>query len=158
VRTASAQWSGLTLGSLGSVAAARSLVASLAAPLFDAGLRNAQLAQREAQFESAQQDWRAAVLGALQDVEDALVARQATRERLAALRSALESARNASTLATQRYASGVIDFLTVLETQRTLLGVQDSVAAAQAQLAQDEVRLYKATGGGWAPAATREKT
>jgi outer membrane protein TolC len=39
-----------------------------------------------------------------------------------------------------------------------LLGVQDSVAAAQAQLAQDEVRLYKATGGGWAPAATREKT
>ena len=154
--TASAQWSGLTFDSLGSVSAARSLVASLAAPVFDAGLRNAQLDQRRAQFESAAQDWRAAVLGALQDVENALVALQATRDRLAALRNALASARNASTLATQRYASGVIDFLTVLETQRTLLGVQDSVAAAEAELAQDQVRLYKALGGGWQPARAHE--
>ena len=153
---ASAQWSGLTLDSLGSVSAARSLVASLAAPVFDAGLRNAQLDQRRAQFESAEQDWRAAVLGALQDVEDALVALRATRDRLAALRNALASARNASTLATQRYASGVIDFLVVLETQRTLLGVQDSVAAAEAELAQDQVRLYKALGGGWPPGPAQE--
>jgi NodT family efflux transporter outer membrane factor (OMF) lipoprotein len=146
---ASAQWSGLTLGSLGSVAAARSLVASLFAPLFDAGLRSAQLDQRQAQFDIARESYRAAILGALQEVEDALVALQSTSERLAALRNALDAARNASTLATQRYSTGVIDFLTVLETQRTLLNAQDSVAASEAELAADRVRLYKALGGGW---------
>lgn len=155
---ASAQWSGLTLGSLGSVAAARSLVASLVAPVFDAGLRNGQLEQQRAQFDAAREQYRAAVLGALQDVEDALVALQSTRERLVALRSVLDAARSASTLASQRYSSGVIDFLTVLETQRTLLGVQDSVAASEAELAAGHVRLYKALGGGWQPAAPENRS
>jgi multidrug efflux system outer membrane protein len=146
--TASAAWQSLTLGSLGSIAAARSIVASLTAPLFDGGLRDARLAQRQAQFEAARQQYRATLLAALQEVEDALVSVQADRGRLAALRTSQEAARNASMLATQRYQGGVIDFLTVLETQRTLLAVQDGVAVAQARLAQDQVRLFKALGGG----------
>lgn len=154
---ASLAWTGTTLGSLGSIAAARSLVASAAQPLFDAGLRNAQLEQRRAQFDAALQAYRASVLAALQDVEDSLVSLSSDRERLAALQSALEAARNAALLARQRYESGLIDFLTVLDTQRTLLGVQDSVATARAGLAADHVRLYKALGGGWdASRATEE--
>jgi outer membrane protein TolC len=41
----------------------------------------------------------------------------------------------------------------VLETQRTLLATQDSVASTRASLSADHVRLYKALGGGWTPAA-----
>lgn len=149
--SASTAWQGLTLGSLGSIAVARSIVASLTAPLFDGGLRQARLAQRRAQLDASQQQYRAALLDALQEVEDALVSVQSARDRLAALLRSQEAARNASTLATQRYEGGVIDFLTVLETQRTLLTVQDSVAVAQAELAQDHVRLFKALGGGWSP-------
>jgi outer membrane protein, multidrug efflux system len=142
-------WSGVTLGSMGSVAAARSLLAALAQPLFDGGRLDAQLAAREAAFDASGASYRAAVLAALQDVEDALVALASDRERLGSLQQALAAARNASLLATHRYASGLIDFLTVLETQRTLLAVQDSVASVEAALAADHVRLYKALGGGW---------
>ena len=153
VLAASLAWTGTTLGSLGSTAAARSLLGSVTQPLFDAGRRDAQLAGREAELDAAQQDYRAGVLAALQEVEDALAALAATRQRQGALARALEAARNAALLATQRYAGGVIDFQTVLETQRTLLGVQDGVAAAQAEFAAGHVRLYKALGGGWRPAA-----
>lgn len=146
---ASLAWSGTTLGGLGSAAAARSLLASVAQPVFDAGLRRAQVAGRQAQFEAAQESYRANVLRALQEVEDALAALAAVRDRVAALELALDAARNAALLATQRHASGLIDFQVVLETQRTLLNVQDSVAAAQAERAADHVRLYKALGGGW---------
>ena len=42
----------------------------------------------------------------------------------------------------------------MLETQRTLLSTQDSVASTRASLSADHVRLYKALGGGWTPALT----
>lgn len=152
--SASLAWTGVTLGSLGSISAARSLVASAAQPIFDAGLRGALLEQRRAQFDSALAAYRSSVLAALQDVEDSLVSLAADRDRLDALYAALEAARDASLLARQRYESGLIDFQTVLETQRTLLGVQDATATAQAALAADYVRLHKALGGGVARAAT----
>jgi outer membrane protein, multidrug efflux system len=153
---ASLAWSGTTLGAVGSAVAARSLLASVQQPLFDAGLRNARLAGRQAQFDAAQAGYRASVLKALQEVEDALAALDAARERTATLRRALEAARNAALLATQRHASGLIDFQVVLETQRTLLSVQDSLVAGQAELAADHVRLYKALGGGWRRAGEEE--
>ena len=58
-------------------------------------------------------------------------------------------ARAAGLLAQQRYSSGLIDFQAVLETQRTLLSTQESVATTTAAVAADHVRLYKALGGGW---------
>jgi outer membrane protein, multidrug efflux system len=155
---ASLAWSGTTLGGLGGAAAARSLLASVQQPLLDGGLRRARLAGRQAQFEAAQAAYRANVLKALQEVEDALAALGAARERTATLQRALEAARNAALLATQRHASGLIDFQVVLETQRTLLNVQDSLVAAQAELAADHVRLYKALGGGWRRAGEEDAT
>jgi outer membrane protein TolC len=94
---------------------------------------------------------RAAVLTALKDVEDALVALKGDRERLTTLNNAADAAGNAALLARQRYESGLVDFQTVLETQRSLLNAQDSVAGVSADLAADHVRLYKALGGGWQP-------
>lgn len=146
---ASLAWSGVTLGSLGSVGAARSLLASVVQPVFDGGRLDAQLEARRAAFDVAREQYRARVLGALQEVEDALAALAADRERLASLRRALAAARNASLLASQRHASGLADFQAVLDTQRTLLSVQDGVALLEAGLAADHVRLYKAIGGGW---------
>lgn len=150
--SASLAWSALTLGSLGSVAAARSLAAGVSQNLFDHGQLNAKLAAQQAAFEAVRESYRARVLGALQDVEDALSALSSSRERVAVLRVAVDASRDAQLLASQRYTSGLIDFQTVLDTQRTLLTVQDSEASAQTDFAADHVRLYKALGGGWTPA------
>ena len=121
------------------------------APLLDGGAAKAQVRAQEAALEQARASYASTVLTALQDVEDALVAIQGDRERLARLQTAAEAAVNAELLARQRYQSGLIDFRTVLDTQRTLLSAQDSVASAQASLSTGHVRLYKALGGGWTP-------
>ena len=91
------------------------------------------------------------MLGALQDVENALVALARNRERDAALTRAAESARNAARLARQRYGAGLIDFQSVLDTERTVLTVEDSLASTRADGVLALIRLYKALGGGWSP-------
>ena len=91
------------------------------------------------------------MLTALQDVEDALVALQGDRARIGSLQAAASAAERADALARQQYQAGLIDFATVLTSQRTLLSAQDSAASVRASLANDHVALYKALGGGWAP-------
>ena len=79
----------------------------------------------------------------------AVAALSGDRSRLTHLQGAAAAAANADLLAQQRYSSGLIDFQTVLQTQRTLLTAQDSVASSTADISADHVRLYKALGGGW---------
>lgn len=146
--------SALTLGSLTTAGTiANALLASVSVPLFDGGAARAQVRAQEAALEQTRVSYQATVLTALQDVEDALVALQGDRERLARLQVAADAAANAELLARQRYASGLIDFRSVLETQRTLLSTQDSVESTRASVSADHVRLYKALGGGWTPAS-----
>jgi len=145
----------LTFSGLGSAnAILGTLLAGVSVPVFDGGAAKAQVRSQEAGLDLARSAHRAAVLGALKDVEDALVTLKGDRDRLATLRAAAEAAGNAALLARNRYEGGVIDFQTVLQTQRTQLGTEDSVAAASADLAADHVRLYKALGGGWQPDTT----
>lgn len=127
----------------------RTLLASVTGPLFDAGAAKAQVRAQTAALEQARVSYEAAVLSALQDVENALVALQGNRERVARLQAAADAATNAELLARHRYASGLIDFRSVLETQRTLLTTQDNLASTRTTLSADHVRLYKALGGGW---------
>lgn len=144
----------LTIGALtqGS-SVVSSLLGSISVPLLDGGAARAQVRVQEAGLEQARLNYASTVLTALQEVEDALSALQGDGARIEQLRVAAEAAANAALLAQQRYNSGLIDFQTVLETQRTQLAAQDSLANAQATLTSDHVRLYKALGGGWTPAA-----
>lgn len=140
----------LTLAGLGSGASvASSLLGSVSVPLFDGGAARAQVAAQEAALEQARVNYESVVLTALKEVEDALVTLQGDRARLLNLRGAATAAANADLLAQNRYNSGLIDFQTVLQTQRTLLSAQDSVASTQANISAEHVRLYKALGGGW---------
>jgi outer membrane protein TolC len=140
----------LTLGALTNGASlASALLASVSVPLFDGGAARAQVRAQEAALEQARSSYQSVVLTALKDVEDALVALAGDRTRLTHLQSAATAASNAALLAQNRYSSGLIDFQTVLQTQRTLLTTQDSVASAKADISTDHVRLYKALGGGW---------
>ena len=144
--------SALTLGSLTSGASVVSaLLASVSLPVFDGGALRAQVRAQQAALDQARVAYQATILTALKDVEDALVALRGDRERLLRLQNAAEAASNAALMARQRYSSGLVDFQVVLETQRTQLNTQDSVASARADLSADLVRLYKALGGGWNP-------
>ncbi|MCT9809721.1 efflux transporter outer membrane subunit [Acidovorax sp. Be4] len=142
----------LTLGTLtqgGSVVGA--LLSSISVPLLDGGAARAQVRVQQEGLEQARLAYVSTVLTALQEVEDALAAVQGDAQRRERLQAAVEAAQNAALLAQQRYSSGLVDFQTVLETQRSQLSSQDSLATATATLTADHVRLYKALGGGWTP-------
>lgn len=145
--------SALRLSGLGAAPLAGSLLASLDVPLFDGGARQAAIDGQDAALERAEVAWRAAVLAALKEVEDALVDLQGQQARQAALRDAEATARRAADTAAQRYASGLAAYPVVLDTQRSLISQQDSLAQTDAALLAAHVRLYKALGGGWQPGA-----
>jgi len=128
---------------------AGSVLGSLSVPLFDAGAAKSQVLAQQAALEQARAAYQNTVLTALKEVEDALTSLQGDRQRLQFLQQAATAAKNADLLAQNRYSSGLIDFQTVLQTQRTLLGTQDSLASLQAELSSGHVRLIKAMGGGW---------
>jgi outer membrane protein TolC len=139
----------LGLHALGGGAVAHSLAASVAAVIFDGGRLRQQVEAQTAIAEEALLAYEAAILTALEEVENALAGLANSVQRAKTLRAAAEAARNAALLARQRYASGLIDFLTVLDTQRTLLAIEDNLASTEAESASGLVRLYKALGGGW---------
>ena len=143
----------LSLSGLSGGAGAASLLAGVSLPLFDGGRVQAQVRLQEGAQAEAAAAWRATVLAALQDVEDTLLSLQGNRAQLASLQQAAEAARVAAALAEQRYASGLVDFQNVLQTQRTRLLADDAVATALTALNILHVRLYKALGGGWSEGA-----
>ena len=149
----------VTLGALTSGSSVlSSILANMTVPIFEGGALLAQVRAQQAELEQAHSAYQATVLQALRDVEDALVALQGDRDRLAHLQIAAESANNASLLARQRYSTGLVDFQTVLDTLRNQLTTQESVANATTDLGNDYVRLYKALGGGWTPESVDAET
>lgn len=140
----------LTVGALGnSGAGSWSLMEGITAPIFDAGRLRAQVDIQDAAREQALTAYEQAVQGALRDVEDALASLDKARLRATALGKAAAAARSAADMAKNRYASGIIDFQTLLDTQRTALSVEDNLASSQADGVLALIRLYKAMGGGW---------
>lgn len=149
----------LSLGGLSSASAVlASLLGGVSLPIFDGGAARARVRSQQAALDQAQFGYQSAVLAALKDVEDALIALRSDRERITSLQQAANAAANAALLARQRYTSGLVDFQTVLETQRTRLATQDSLASVSADISADHVRLYKALGGGWVPDSTATAT
>jgi len=89
------------------------------------------------------------VLRALEDVEDGIVHYSEEQNRRDGLEAAAASAQRAADLLRQRYASGLVDFLAVLDANRSLFSLQDQLAVSQGQVASDLIRLYRSLGGGW---------
>ena len=127
-------------------------------PIFNAGRIRANVHIYNESQEQALTTYEQTVLQAMEDVEDALVAYSREQQRRQALNDAVTANRQSVDLATQQYRQGVVDFLTVLEAQRSLYTAQDALAQSDAQIAADLVALYKAMGGGWEVAATGEMT
>lgn len=122
---------------------------SISWPVFQGGRIRSNIAATEARRDEALARYRQAVLTALEEVETALVRyaeRQVERERLAL---SLESQAKAVEMSQVRYREGVQDFLPVLDAERQLSEVENSLAVSETQVLVNLISLYKALGGGW---------
>lgn len=126
-----------------------SLFGGITAPVFNAGRIAANIEIQDALVEQARLAYRAAVLAALEEVENALTAVANTDARRVKLAEAAAAARTTLAIAEYRYASGLADFLSVLDAQRTQLSLDEQLAGSTGELARAQIRLYKALGGGW---------
>ncbi len=117
--------------------------------IFD-GLRNLnRIAAQEAATHLAYLSYEQTLLLALQDVETSMVAYKREQVRRDALWRATEAARRSVQLAETSYEDGLTGFQNVLDAQRTLVALENSLAQSRGQVAVNLVALYKALGGGW---------
>ena len=118
-------------------------------PLFDAGAIRSNIEVQSALQEQALIQYQAAVLTALEDVENALFAYAKEQSRRQSLIEGTEAARRAVDLAQKQYSFGIIEFGTVLIAQRSLLSLQEQLAVSEGGVTSNLIALYKSLGGGW---------
>src|SRR5215472_7180422 len=144
-----AQLHELTLG-LGNFYAAGP---SISVPVFTGGRIRSNVAAQNARVKQADAVYQRTVLNSLEEVENALVNYAEDQSRRDHLQSTVRASEDARDLATVQYRAGLADFLTVLDSERTLFENEDLLAQSQTALVQDLVALYKALGGGWSDGA-----
>jgi outer membrane protein TolC len=109
----------------------------------------ARIAEANAAAKLALARFDSVVLRALRDTESALTTFSRDRQRDEDLETVQARAREAEQQARRLYTGGKIDFLPLLDAQRTLASADDAVAASHARLATDQVAVFLALGGGW---------
>ena len=132
-------------------AKAWNLVAGLIAPIFNSGRLKANARAQRAVAEQALRSYEATVLQSFREVEDALVAVRTLRVEHAARLRARDSAREAARLSRARYDGGVVDYLEVLDSERSLFRSELDESSTRRASFDAVVLLYKALGGGWNP-------
>jgi outer membrane protein TolC len=122
---------------------------SISLPIFAGGRLKGTLELRKAQQQEAAITYHKTVLQAWHDVVNALVAHRLEQQRRARLKLQADHSRQALGLARDRYRDGVADFLTVLDTERSLLQAEQQYTTSTTNVSLDLVQLFKALGGGW---------
>jgi outer membrane protein, multidrug efflux system len=117
--------------------------------LFAGGSLRANVRVQQARAEQALDTYRQTVLVALEDAENALVAYAKEQDRRRSLAQSVQSSQTAFQLSSELYRAGLVDFLNVLDTERTLFTARDGLVESTELVSLDLVQLYKALGGGW---------
>jgi NodT family efflux transporter outer membrane factor (OMF) lipoprotein len=126
-------------------------------PVYDAGRIMKNIEIQYAAQEQKLIAYRAALLNALEDVENAMTSYMYDLARRDSLLKASELAEQAAETSRAQYSSGLIDFQSVLEAESTLLTFQNNVVQSDAQIIKDVIGLYKALGGGWSSFETGDR-
>jgi multidrug efflux system outer membrane protein len=116
---------------------------------FNLGRVRAQVAQAHARNDVALATYEKTVLGALEETENALVTHARARDSLTYVAAAAEASATSARLARTRYEGGYVDFLEVLDAERTQLETEDRLAQNRTETATSLIAVYKALGGGW---------
>jgi outer membrane protein, multidrug efflux system len=118
-------------------------------PIFDGGRIKANIQVQKELAQQAANNYQQTVLNALGDVEDALASYRTEQIRNRALVDEVAASQDAEAIARQQYEQGLVDFLSVLDAQRSLFEAQIVLAQSDGAISTDLVALYKALGGGW---------
>ena len=116
---------------------------------FNLGRVREQIAGARAGAVIALDQYRETVLNALEETEDALVTHDRDRDQLLHAEDAARESATAARLAEIRYKGGMVDFLSVLDAERTQLQAENALAQARTSAATSLIAVYKALGGGW---------
>jgi multidrug efflux system outer membrane protein len=117
-------------------------------PGLDFGSAHARLKAQEARGDESLAAYDQTVLRAVEDLQNALVAYRERQLQVVSLSQQVAASRRAADLAHIRYKEGRIDFLRVLDSERTRLQAEDALTQAQTDANIDVVSIYKALGGG----------
>lgn len=126
-----------------------SLAPSLDLPLFDLGLRQAQVDAAQAGQREALALYEAALQSAFREVADALAVRDSLAERLAAQRAQVAAANRSLELATQSYRLGAVGQLELLDAERQQAAAEQGLLALRQTEQSNRVALLRALGGRW---------
>jgi len=130
---------------------------SLSWPVFRAGSIRANIEVQNALQEQALAAYEQAVLEAVGELRDALAAYGRDHARQESLKKAAASARAAVAIAQNQYTNGIVDFNSVLDAQRSLLGFEEAIVLSEGDITLNLIRVYKALGGGWSALEAPEK-
>lgn len=145
--------SGFETANVGDIFAGQSLIWSLGPsitiPIFEGGRNSANLQVANSQYQQTVNQYRAQVLTAFQEVENALVDLKTLAGQASAQENAVTAAQRSLELSLQQYAKGASSFLDVLDAERTLLQDQRVLAQLRGARMETTVQLIKAIGGTW---------
>jgi len=125
------------------------LAANLAAPVFDAGRRKAEVERARAEASERLHELEKTMLVALGEVEDALAREQKQEKFARKLREQVEISRKALALSRRRYLNGATDYLPVLVNLQALQSLERRELEARKDLLMYRINLYRALAGGW---------
>lgn len=118
-------------------------------PVFQGGAGISNVHVQEALRDQAFITYQATVLGAFQDVENALIAFSKEQQHREELNKAVIANQKAVDLSLQLYTAGQVEFLNVVEAQLALYSSESALVQSETNIAADLIALYKALGGGW---------
>ncbi|HLH88351.1 MAG TPA: TolC family protein [Xanthobacteraceae bacterium] len=127
------------------------MTASLTQPVFHGGALIGALEQAKGKQLELLQDYRKSVLSGFNDVEQALIAiqQQALHERYQ--EEVVRTSELAYRKSKEKLEGGVLDIVTLTQTQQTWFTAQDTLAQVRLARLLAVVQLYQALGGGWSP-------
>jgi NodT family efflux transporter outer membrane factor (OMF) lipoprotein len=124
---------------------------SIDAPILDFGALDASIEIADYRAHELATIYKQTILVAVQQVDEANATYRGYRQSLRSLDTAIDAAREATKVATERYDRGLTDFLNVLDAERQQFALEQQRAEVIRLSGDSFVTLYKALGGGWPP-------
>jgi outer membrane protein, multidrug efflux system len=118
-------------------------------PIFDGGRRKGSLANARAVYEEDVADYRQQVLVAFREVEDNLSDMRILEAQTRTQNDAVKASQRAADLSRVQYAEGAVNYLDVIDAERTVLQARRTSVQLQGVQAASTVNLIRALGGGW---------
>jgi outer membrane protein, multidrug efflux system len=123
--------------------------ANVAEEIFTGGARRAQVQFAKAGYDANVANYRQAVLGAFQEVQDDVTGLMVLNQARQSQQQAVDAARRTLDISTDRYTGGLVSYLDVVTAQQNLLSDEQELAVIHGQRLVTSVLLVKALGGGW---------